>query len=82
MPQTPSDLVAGPNEAGVKTEWDASSLQGAIQWLETHASYLSGCTYKMVDIQDLMGGGAAAPPGGVGGPDEPAGGIRLGGPVD
>ncbi|MGC4804371.1 hypothetical protein [Micromonospora sp. DT233] len=58
--QTPSDLVAGPNEAGVKTEWDASTLQGAIQWLEAHASYLRRLYHNMADIQDLMGGKGAA----------------------
>jgi uncharacterized protein YukE len=58
--QTPSDLVAGPNEAGVKTEWDASTLDGAIQWLESHASYLRRLYHGMADLQDLMGGAGAA----------------------
>ncbi|BCL15702.1 MULTISPECIES: hypothetical protein [Micromonospora] len=58
--ETPSDLVAGPNEAGVKTEWDASSLDGAIRWLESHASYLRRLYHGMADIQDLMGGAGAA----------------------
>lgn len=58
--QTPSDLVAGPNEAGVKTEWDASTLDGAIKWLDSHASYLRRLYHSMADIQDLMGGRGAA----------------------
>lgn len=61
--ETPSDLVAGRNEAGVKTEWDATSLDSAIQWLEAHASYLNRLSYDMTDLQDLMGGQAAAGPG-------------------
>lgn len=58
--ETPSGLVAGPNEAGVQTEWDASTLDSAITWLESHASYLRRLYHNMADIQDLMGGSAAA----------------------
>jgi hypothetical protein len=57
--ETPSSLVAGSGEDGVKTEWDASSLDSAITWLETHASYLNRLSHSMTDIQDLMGGPAA-----------------------
>ena len=70
--ETPSDLVAGPDEAGVETEWDAGTLDSAITWLETHAYYLERLAVQMADIQDLMGGptaavpGAASMPGGAG----------------
>lgn len=57
--ETPSDLVAASGEAGVKVEWDASTLDSAVTWLEAHASYLSRLSYSMTDIQDLMGGAAA-----------------------
>jgi hypothetical protein len=50
-------------EGNVETEWDASSLDKAITWLESHASYLNNLSYEMVDIQQLMGGAT----GGVGG---------------
>ncbi|RKR89920.1 hypothetical protein BDK92_4280 [Micromonospora pisi] len=64
--QVPSDLVAGPNEAGVKTEWDASSLDSAIRWLDAHATYLNRLRHEMTDLQDMMGGAAAAGEGGRG----------------
>ncbi|MET7876021.1 WXG100 family type VII secretion target [Micromonospora profundi] len=76
---TPEGLVTAPGEAGVKTEWDASSLDSAIDWLETHAAYLNKLTYKMVDIQDLMGGATAGMAGGVGGQASPLGGFEWAG---
>ncbi|MFI2665594.1 hypothetical protein [Micromonospora carbonacea] len=57
--ETPSGLVAGEGEKGVETEWDAGSLDSAITWLETHASYLNRLSYDMVDISDKLGGGEA-----------------------
>lgn len=72
--RTPSSLVAGPNEAGVRTEWDAGSLDSAIAWLETHAEYLNRLANRMPDIQDLMGGpNAAVASGDPGGPKSPLG---------
>ncbi len=56
--RVPSGLVAAPGEAGVKTEWDAASLDNAIRWLEAHADYLHRLSYDMTDLQDLMGGPA------------------------
>ncbi|MEU9507016.1 hypothetical protein AB0D32_12125 [Micromonospora sp. NPDC048170] len=58
--QTPSGLVPGASESGDNTEWDASSLDSAIEWLESHASFLNKQSYTMVEIQDKMGGTAAA----------------------
>ncbi|MEH1166337.1 hypothetical protein V6V47_13205 [Micromonospora sp. CPCC 205539] len=72
---TPDGLVTAPGEAGVKTEWDASSLDSAITWLETHAAYLNKLSYDMVDIQDLMGGAAAGGAGAVAGQPSPLGGF-------
>ncbi|MEV4655083.1 hypothetical protein [Micromonospora sp. NPDC049301] len=77
---TPKGLVTAPGEAGVKTEWDATSLDSAITWLETHAAYLNKLSYDMVDIQDLMGGAAAGAAAGVaGGPASPLGGFDWAG---
>ncbi|MFY1619040.1 hypothetical protein [Micromonospora sp. WMMD736] len=72
---TPEGLIAAPGEAGVKTEWDATSLDSAITWLETHAAYLNKLSYDMVDIQDLMGGAAGGMAGGAGGQPSPLGGF-------
>jgi hypothetical protein len=36
----PSRLAPVPGDAGTSTEWDASTLEGAITWLETHSTYL------------------------------------------
>ncbi|WP_433389424.1 hypothetical protein [Micromonospora sp. KLBMP9576] len=58
--QTPSGLVPGAGESGDNTEWDASSLDSAIEWLESHASFVNKQSYTMVEIQDRMGGTAAA----------------------
>ncbi|MFG3697726.1 hypothetical protein ACGF5C_07370 [Micromonospora sp. NPDC047620] len=58
--QTPSGLVPGAGESGDNTEWDASSLDSAIEWLESHASFLNKQSYTMVEIQDKMGGTAGA----------------------
>ncbi|MDT0528232.1 hypothetical protein RM555_04385 [Micromonospora sp. DSM 115977] len=58
--QTPSGLVPGSGESGDNTEWDASSLDKAIEWLESHASFLNKQSYTMVEIQDRMGGAAAS----------------------
>lgn len=58
--QKPTALMPGANEAGAKTEWDASSLDEAIRWLESHADFLHKQSYKMVEIQDTMGGGGPA----------------------
>ncbi|NBE82885.1 hypothetical protein [Micromonospora rubida] len=57
--ETPSGLVAGSCERGVATEWDASSLDSAITWLETHAGYLHRLSYDMVDIKEKLGGDQA-----------------------
>ncbi|MEU5904037.1 hypothetical protein [Micromonospora sp. NPDC047527] len=76
---TPEGLVTAPSEAGVKTEWDATSLDSAIGWLETHAAYLNKLSYNMVDIQDLMGGATAGVAGGVGGQASPLGGFDWAG---
>lgn len=65
--EAPSGLVASSSEAGVRTEWDASTLDAAIEWLTTHADYLRRLSYEMVDIQELMGG--------------PSAGAMVGGPV-
>ncbi|MEH1098077.1 hypothetical protein [Micromonospora sp. CPCC 205561] len=65
--QTPSGLVPGAGESGDNTEWDASSLDKAIEWLESHASFLNKQSYTMVEIQDRMGGAAAGGMAGVGG---------------
>ncbi|MFC0507739.1 hypothetical protein [Micromonospora costi] len=54
--ETPSGLVAGSGEEGVKTEWDAGTLDSAIDWLETHANYLHRLSYDMVEIKDKLGG--------------------------
>ncbi|RKN41121.1 hypothetical protein [Micromonospora endolithica] len=54
--RTPSELVAGPNARGVETEWDASSLDSAIDWLETHAQYLRRLSYDMAVIKERLGG--------------------------
>lgn len=57
--ETPADLVASPGETGVRTEWDASSLDSAISWLEAHANYLDRLAHEMAEIQNLMGGANA-----------------------
>jgi hypothetical protein len=77
--RTPSDLVAGAGEAGVKTEWDASSLDSAVRWLEAHAEYLNRLSYDMTDLQDLMGGQAAASGVGAPGSKSPLGGFEWAG---
>ncbi|WBB65278.1 hypothetical protein [Micromonospora sp. WMMD812] len=58
--ETPSGLVAGSGEQGVRTEWDAGNLDSAITWLEAHASYLYRLSYDMVEIKDKLGGDQAA----------------------
>ena len=75
--ETPADLVAGPNEAGVRTEWDATSLDSAIRWLQAHADYLNKLSHEMDEIQDLMGGAAAAS--GAPGTKSPLGGFDKAG---
>ncbi|MGS2615533.1 hypothetical protein ACVCAH_13575 [Micromonospora sp. LZ34] len=65
--QVPSGLVPGAGDAGAKTEWDASSLDKAIEWLESTGDFLNKQSYKMVEISDKMGGvaaGGGAVPGG------------------
>ncbi|MER7888581.1 hypothetical protein ABTX15_02020 [Micromonospora sp. NPDC094482] len=57
--ETPSGLVAGKGEQGVKTEWDAGNLDSAIDWLETHASYVYRLSYDMVEIKEKLGGDQA-----------------------
>ncbi len=57
--EKPTALMPGAGEAGAKTEWDASNLDEAIRWLESHADFLHKQSYKMVEIQDRMGGSAA-----------------------
>ncbi|MFI7577689.1 hypothetical protein [Micromonospora sp. NPDC049497] len=54
--RTPEELVAGPNERGVTTVWDAASLDSAIDWLETHANYLRRLSYDMASIKERLGG--------------------------
>ncbi|MGK5738011.1 hypothetical protein [Micromonospora sp. URMC 103] len=54
--ETPSGLVAGKGEEGVKTEWDAGNLDSAIDWLETHANYLYRLSFNMVEIKEKLGG--------------------------
>ncbi|QGN45691.1 hypothetical protein ACN26Y_04995 [Micromonospora sp. WMMD558] len=56
----PTALMPGANEAGARTEWDATSLEEAIRWLESHADFLHKQSYQMVEIQDRMGGNATA----------------------
>ncbi|GIF14947.1 hypothetical protein [Actinoplanes teichomyceticus] len=56
----PEGVVAGANDAGARTEWDATSLQNAIGWLEAHGKWLNDLSVGMADIKDLMGGDAAA----------------------
>jgi uncharacterized protein YukE len=51
-------LAASPD--GVKTEWDASTLDSAIRWLREHAEHLNTLLYQMVDIQEQMGRGGSA----------------------
>ncbi|MCM0679155.1 hypothetical protein NCC78_31475 [Micromonospora phytophila] len=58
--QHPTALLPGAGETGDDTEWDASSLDKAIEWLESHAEFLNRQSHKMVEIQDRMGGSAAA----------------------
>ncbi|KXK58742.1 MULTISPECIES: hypothetical protein [Micromonospora] len=58
--ETPSGLVAGSGERGVETEWDAGTLDSAITWLETHASYLWRLSHNMVEIKDTLGGDTGA----------------------
>lgn len=63
----PTHLTPAPGGAGATTEWDASSLDGAIKWLNDHADFLNSQSYRMEeDIRKWMGnpaGGAA----GIGG---------------
>ena len=63
--QTPKTLQAG-GDAGAKTEWDASTLDGAAKWLESHAEFLSKLYHGMDDLKDLMDGpdGTTSPLGG------------------
>ncbi|GAA2709990.1 hypothetical protein ACFY2R_03320 [Micromonospora olivasterospora] len=58
--ETPGGLVAGSGEKGVETEWNAGTLDSAITWLETHASYLHRLSYDMADIKEQLGGDQAA----------------------
>lgn len=53
-------LAASGSEPGVRTEWDASTLDSAIRWLREHAEYLNTLLYQMVDIQEQMGRGGSA----------------------
>jgi len=71
--QAPSGLVPGGGEKGDDTEWDASSLESAIGWLESHASFLHNQSYEMVAIQDKMGGVAGGAGGAGGGGKNPLG---------
>ena len=54
--ETPSALVPAAGEEGVRTEWDASSLESAIEWLETRAEFLHNQSYQMTSIQDDIAG--------------------------
>jgi uncharacterized protein YukE len=64
--QTPTSLQTTPGEAGAKTEWDASTLDGAAKWLESHAEFLARMYHGMDDLKDLMNGpdGMTSPLGG------------------
>ncbi|KUL29174.1 hypothetical protein [Actinoplanes awajinensis] len=68
---TPKNLIAGTGEAGVRTQWDASSLQSAIGWLDAHAYYLKSLSYRMAELKELMGGDAAS------GGKSPLGGFKM-----
>ncbi|WP_051797825.1 hypothetical protein [Catenuloplanes japonicus] len=51
---------------GLRTEWDASTLDGAVSWLEEHAAFLGEWLLPTMqnDIKDRLTGppGSAAPP--------------------
>ncbi|MDR7278542.1 hypothetical protein [Catenuloplanes atrovinosus] len=59
----PSRLAPAPGHPGISTEWDASTLEGAITWLETHSRYLGGTLAPGMesDIRDWL----LPPPGGA-----------------
>ena len=44
------------DQAGVRSEWDAASIDSAITWLEEHGNYLYRLSFYMEDINDVMGG--------------------------
>lgn len=50
--ETPSGL--GGMQA--PTEWDAASLDKAVEWLEEQARFLERMSYRMAEINELMGG--------------------------
>ncbi|MDR7321930.1 MULTISPECIES: hypothetical protein [Catenuloplanes] len=58
----PSRLDPGPGDPGVPTEYDASTLESAITWLESQSDYLSRSLVPGMenDIKDWLTG----PPGG------------------
>ncbi|SCF38510.1 hypothetical protein GA0074695_6398 [Micromonospora viridifaciens] len=66
----PTHLQATPGGAGAETEWDASTLDNAITWLDEHADFLHKQSYQMEeDIRKWMrnpSGDAAAAAGGSG----------------
>ncbi|MEU5939608.1 hypothetical protein ABZ807_10500 [Micromonospora sp. NPDC047548] len=69
----PTHLTPAPGGAGAKTEWDASTLDKAITWLDDHAEFLNQQSYKMEeDIRKWMRNAASAVPG-AGGEKSPLG---------
>ena len=52
----PDQLAPHQGEAGAKTEWDVTSLDAAITWLNAHADYLKRMLHGMDSIKTLMDG--------------------------
>ena len=50
------------DSAGVRSEWDAASIDQAISWLEEHGNYLYRLSFYMEDINDVMGGAGGKSP--------------------
>ncbi|MDQ0366201.1 hypothetical protein [Catenuloplanes indicus] len=59
----PSRLATAPGDVGTQTEWDASTLEGAINWLETHSTYLSQSLVPGMetDIRNWLTGSGTSP---------------------
>ncbi|MBQ0892618.1 hypothetical protein KBX37_05780 [Micromonospora sp. U56] len=70
----PTHLTPAPGGAGAKTEWDASTLDKAITWLDDHADFLNQQSYKMEeDIRKWMRNATGAAAVGGGGEKSPLG---------
>lgn len=54
--EVPSALVPAAGEEGVRTEWDATSLEEAIRWLTTRAEFLHKQSYDMTVIKEYVAG--------------------------